>query len=92
ECSIDPINHPKKVVDDKDLEHCTSIPQVADLCLDRLKKTEVRFISTQRDQDAQLLRKNKNDLRRMTQSEARHTQLLELPAPASSSASLGSSR
>mmetsp|Transcript_15045 Transcript_15045/g.28252 ORF Transcript_15045/g.28252 Transcript_15045/m.28252 type:complete len:544 (+) Transcript_15045:14-1645(+) len=90
ECSIDPINYPKKVIAQKDLDDCTSIPEVADLCLDRLKKTEVRFISTQRDQDAQLLRQKKNDFRRMTQTE-RPTRLLELPAPASSSASLGQS-
>ncbi|CAL1129002.1 unnamed protein product [Cladocopium goreaui] len=87
ECSIDPINYPKKVIAQKDLEDCTSISEVADLCLDRLKKTEVRFISTQRDQDAQLLRKNKNEYRRMTQTE-RASRLLELPAPSVSSQSL----
>ncbi|CAJ1407941.1 unnamed protein product [Effrenium voratum] len=87
ECSIDPINYPKKVIAPKDLEDCSSIGEVADLCLDRLKKTEVRFISTQRDQDAQLLRKNKNEYRRMTQAE-RHSRLLELPAPAASSSNL----
>eukprot|EP00434_Breviolum_minutum_P029931 symbB.v1.2.026465.t1/scaffold2648.1/size74058/6 len=87
ECSIDPINYPKKVIGQKDLEDCTTISEVADLCLDRLKKTEVRFISTQRDQDAQLLRKNKNEYRRMTQTE-RASRLLELPAPSVSSASL----
>ncbi|CAK9054922.1 UBA domain-containing protein [Durusdinium trenchii] len=90
ECSIDPIHYPKKVINEKDLDDCSSIGEVADLCLDRLKKTEVRFISTQRDQDAQLLRKNKNEFRRMTEKE-RASRLLELPAPSTSSRSVGQS-
>ncbi|CAK9079005.1 unnamed protein product [Durusdinium trenchii] len=69
ECSIDPIHYPKKVINEKEPGSDLSRCQVADLCLDRLKKTEVRFISTQRDQDAQLLRKNKNEFRRMTEKE-----------------------
>lgn len=66
ECSIDPIQCPKRVVTAEELNRCTSIAEVADLCLERLRMTEVRFISIQRDQDAQMLRKNRNELTRLT--------------------------
>lgn len=66
ECSIDPINCPKRVVNMEELDKCTSIDEVAELCLQRLRVTEVRFISIQRDQDAQMLRKNRNDFKRLT--------------------------
>eukprot|EP00927_Polykrikos_kofoidii_P077119 TRINITY_DN740_c0_g1_i1.p1 TRINITY_DN740_c0_g1~~TRINITY_DN740_c0_g1_i1.p1 ORF type:complete len:543 (-),score=82.62 TRINITY_DN740_c0_g1_i1:187-1815(-) len=66
ECSIDPIQAPKKVVSKEDLNRCTNIPEICDLCLEKLRVTEVRFLSMQRDHDAQMLRKNQNDLRRIT--------------------------
>lgn len=66
ECSIDPINCPKRVVTEEELNRCTSIVDVTDLCLERLRVTEVRFISIQRDQDAQMLRKNRNEFRRLS--------------------------
>lgn len=61
ECSIDPVNRPKKVVEEEEMNRCTSIGEVADLVLERLRLTEVRFISMQRDQDQQMLRKTKSD-------------------------------
>jgi len=80
ECSIDPVKCPKQVVTKEELNRCTNIAEIADLCLERLRVTEVRFISIQRDQDAQLLRKNRNDFRRLTvQPEAGR---LALPAAA----------
>lgn len=66
ECSIDPIQCPKRVVVEEELNRCTTIAEVAELTLERLRVTEVRFISIQRDQDAQMLRKNKTEFRRLT--------------------------
>jgi len=66
ECSIDPIQCPKRVVVEEELNRCSTIAEVAELTLDRLRVTEVRFISIQRDQDAQMLRKNRTEFRRLT--------------------------
>eukprot|EP00927_Polykrikos_kofoidii_P034363 TRINITY_DN29168_c0_g1_i1.p1 TRINITY_DN29168_c0_g1~~TRINITY_DN29168_c0_g1_i1.p1 ORF type:complete len:600 (-),score=114.14 TRINITY_DN29168_c0_g1_i1:489-2288(-) len=55
ECSIDPINHPKMLVEREDLAKCTTIGQVVAIVLERLKSTHVRFISSHRDQDARML-------------------------------------
>lgn len=66
ECSIDPIKCPKRVVMEEELNRCQTIAEVAELTLDRLRVTEVRFISIQRDQDAQMLRKNRTEFRRLT--------------------------
>mmetsp|Transcript_69551 Transcript_69551/g.148764 ORF Transcript_69551/g.148764 Transcript_69551/m.148764 type:complete len:562 (-) Transcript_69551:53-1738(-) len=66
ECSIDPIVCPKRVVTVEELNRCTDVVEVANLCLERLRTTEVRFISMQRDQDVQMVRKNRNELRRLT--------------------------
>lgn len=82
ECSIDPVNRPKHVVTKEELNRCTNLAEVADLCLERLKVTEVRFISQQRDQDAQFLRRNRNEIRRYSNEDAR----LALPAPATAPA------
>lgn len=56
ECSVDPIHRPKRVVTDAELYRCRNIGQVASLTLERLKATEVRFISSQRDKDAKELK------------------------------------
>lgn len=66
ECSIDPIQNPKRVLQPDELNRCTSITEVCELCLERLKVTEVRFISIQRDQDQRTLRKNKDELSRLS--------------------------
>lgn len=66
ECSIDPIQCPKRVVTLEELNRCMSIGEVCDLTLERLRVTEVRFISIQRDQDAQMIRKTRNEFRRLT--------------------------
>jgi len=87
ECSIDPISCPKRVVTSEELTRCTSIVEVCDLCLERLRVTEVRFISVQRDQDAQILRNNRNEFRRLTDGTAiRGSGQLALANGASSSA------
>jgi len=70
ECSIDPIHCPKRVVTPEELDRCGTIGEVADLTLERLRVTEVRFISIQRDQDARMLRKNKHEIRRLTADRA----------------------
>eukprot|EP00440_Ansanella_granifera_P050831 gb/GFBE01055091.1/.p1 GENE.gb/GFBE01055091.1/~~gb/GFBE01055091.1/.p1 ORF type:complete len:536 (+),score=158.55 gb/GFBE01055091.1/:1-1608(+) len=90
ECSIDPVNCPKRVVTADELKRCTSIVEVADLCLERLRITEVRFISIQRDQDAQLIRKNKHEYRRITDHSVRASAVLALPAPSASSSAAAS--
>eukprot|EP00419_Tripos_fusus_P026777 CAMPEP_0172724842 /NCGR_PEP_ID=MMETSP1074-20121228/86967_1 /TAXON_ID=2916 /ORGANISM="Ceratium fusus, Strain PA161109" /LENGTH=546 /DNA_ID=CAMNT_0013551437 /DNA_START=99 /DNA_END=1739 /DNA_ORIENTATION=+ len=66
ECSIDPIQCPKRVITSEELNRCTSISEVADMCLDRLRVTEVRFISIQRDQDQQMLRRERKEFTRLT--------------------------
>jgi hypothetical protein len=71
ECSIDPIHFPKQVVTQEELLRCTTITEVCDLCLERLRVTEVRFITVQRDEDMKLLKKNQNELRRITTAAAK---------------------
>jgi len=66
ECSIDPVLAPKRVLTGEELNRCTSVSEIVDLCLDRLRVTEVRFISIQRDQDAQMLRRNQREFSRLT--------------------------
>lgn len=66
ECSIDPINHPKSVLTSEELERCCSIAEVAEVCEERLRATEVRFISIQREQDAKMIHRSQGTLRRMT--------------------------
>jgi len=66
ECSIDPIRCPKRVVTVEELQRCMTISEVCDLTLERLRVTEVKFISIQRDQDAQSLKKHRNEFKRMT--------------------------
>eukprot|EP00931_Biecheleriopsis_adriatica_P096733 TRINITY_DN7041_c0_g1_i3.p1 TRINITY_DN7041_c0_g1~~TRINITY_DN7041_c0_g1_i3.p1 ORF type:complete len:554 (-),score=125.63 TRINITY_DN7041_c0_g1_i3:56-1717(-) len=88
ECSIDPIQCPKIVVKVEEIERCTEVAEVADLCLERLRHTEVRFISVQRDQDSLLIQKKKQEFKRLTNHDIRVSQVLQrltLPAPASSS-------
>lgn len=82
ECSIDPVVAPKLVVDREDLEECKSVAEVAELCLNRLRLTEVRFISAQRDQDWQVLRASRHELKRWTVSPQRgSSRMLALVQP-----------
>jgi len=64
ECSIDPVGRPTEVVDPEELENQTTIVEVADLCLERLRVTEVRFISAQRDKDKNMIDHNQRDFKR----------------------------
>lgn len=66
ECSIDPVNNPTEVVTAEELESCVSIVEVADKCLDRLRITEVRFISGQREKDKKELEGQQKVFRRHT--------------------------
>jgi len=66
ECSVDPIDRPKRVVSEEELSQCRSIAEVSSLTLERLKATEVRFISVQRDKDAKMLRGFRAQIRRIT--------------------------
>merc|ERR1712079_148952 len=54
------------VITSEELNRCTSVSEIVDLCLERLRVTEVRFISIQRDHDAQMLRRNRSDFTRLT--------------------------
>lgn len=55
ECSIDPLNRPLTIVKEQELENCNTIAEVAGLVGGRLKVTQVRFISRQRDMDKEEL-------------------------------------
>lgn len=55
ECSIDPISRPLHIVSSEDLDDCKSISEVAKLVEDRLRMTQVKFISSQRDKDKEEL-------------------------------------
>jgi hypothetical protein len=59
ECSIDPVEHPKLVVsqDDERYQALGTIPEICDYILERLKVTEVRFVSVQREKDTAILKK-----------------------------------
>lgn len=66
ECSIDPINHPRVIVKEEEMMRCCDVNEIADLCLNRLKVTEVKFISNQRNQDERLMQKNRSTFKRIT--------------------------
>lgn len=55
ECSVDPVAHPKVVVSDEELDRCTSIDELSKLVLERLKLTEVRFVTSQRQRDVKIV-------------------------------------
>lgn len=55
ECSIDPINCPKIMVSQEEMSRCTTIREITTLTLDRLKATQVKFVSTQRAQDEKMV-------------------------------------
>jgi hypothetical protein len=65
------------VIDQKTLDDCKSIGEVCDELLVRLRNTEVRFISIQRDQDAMLVKKSRNDFKRMTTIDPRQLKDVE---------------
>eukprot|EP00929_Paragymnodinium_shiwhaense_P072489 TRINITY_DN36795_c0_g1_i2.p1 TRINITY_DN36795_c0_g1~~TRINITY_DN36795_c0_g1_i2.p1 ORF type:complete len:597 (-),score=163.92 TRINITY_DN36795_c0_g1_i2:108-1898(-) len=77
ECSVDPQRKPKVVVTDIELRRCKSIGEAAALTIERLKAAEVRFISVQQTQDAQMLRGLRMQCKRMSVN----PQPLALPAP-----------
>jgi len=100
ECSIDPIQYPKRVATESELDRCSTIAEVADLALERLRVTEVRFISIQRDQDQQMLGRSRQTLQRLTVSagrsalglqnlEAGNSRTLISPLPAAAEARSG---
>jgi hypothetical protein len=78
ECSIDPVSKPKRVVTDEEIMDKKTLADVCDTVLERLRVTEVRFISAQRDQDAQMLRKQRNDFRRLSSTESAPTGILAI--------------
>jgi len=72
ECSIDPIQCPKRVVTNEELMRCLTIGEVCDLTLERLRVTTTMPINIQRDQDKQMISKTRNDMKRHTvQADAR---------------------
>jgi hypothetical protein len=78
ECSIDPTQNPKIVVTEEQLLQCSSIAEIADLCLERLRVTEVRFISMQREQDQKMISSNKTAFTRITAKIPKGTKKLAL--------------
>lgn len=81
ECSIDPVNHPRIVVSHQELMQCQSMTEMANLCLERLRATEVRFVSSQRDQDAKMIDKSKSNLKRLVvNQQANQMALMNEPA------------
>jgi hypothetical protein len=78
ECSIDPGQNPKIVVTEEQLMQCSSIAEIADLCLERLRVTEVRFISMQREQDQKMISSNKTAFHRITAKIPKGTKKLAL--------------
>eukprot|EP00427_Karlodinium_veneficum_P062608 CAMPEP_0169335586 /NCGR_PEP_ID=MMETSP1017-20121227/16407_1 /TAXON_ID=342587 /ORGANISM="Karlodinium micrum, Strain CCMP2283" /LENGTH=131 /DNA_ID=CAMNT_0009430955 /DNA_START=581 /DNA_END=973 /DNA_ORIENTATION=+ len=55
ECSVDPIGAPRRVVTDQELSNCQTVPELANLVTERLKGSEVRFISQQKENDTKML-------------------------------------
>eukprot|EP00930_Biecheleria_cincta_P001168 TRINITY_DN102334_c0_g1_i1.p1 TRINITY_DN102334_c0_g1~~TRINITY_DN102334_c0_g1_i1.p1 ORF type:complete len:518 (+),score=110.90 TRINITY_DN102334_c0_g1_i1:78-1556(+) len=87
ECSINPVTFPKIVVKKEEIESKQSIEQVADLLLQRLKRTEVKFITMQREQDQKILLQKKGEAKRLTQATGRD--LLALPNSAAARSPTG---
>ncbi|CAK0860958.1 unnamed protein product [Prorocentrum cordatum] len=84
ECSVDPIGHPKRVVSEEELAQCWTIGEIAGLTLERLKLTEVRFISARCDQDKKLLKGFRAQHRKLTVAELTPLQLKSLQGMATS--------
>lgn len=51
ECSVDPVSAPKLIVDDKELQSCTDLKEMCELIVDRLRKAEVKFYSSRKEDD-----------------------------------------
>jgi len=66
ECSMDPISKPNIVIRDEELEGCKTIGEVAHKIIEKLKITEVRFISSKQDEEKKLLRGCRAEHRRLT--------------------------
>lgn len=66
ECSIDPVNAPRLIASPLELESCASVPELAELCLHRLKAAEVRFISQRKEQDARMCDDTRGAFQKMT--------------------------
>lgn len=67
ECSIDPVANPKSVVTPEELEGLSSIADIAVFVSDRLTTTEVKFITEQRKNDNDDLKRDKENLANMNQ-------------------------
>lgn len=73
ECSVDPLSHPKLIVDSEELDCCKSVTAVVRLVSARLRNSEVKFITSQRAADDQMLeeqRKQKMLIKRRHSSNA----------------------
>mmetsp|Transcript_3681 Transcript_3681/g.7999 ORF Transcript_3681/g.7999 Transcript_3681/m.7999 type:complete len:632 (+) Transcript_3681:1-1896(+) len=67
ECTIAPVTGPLCVVAPDDLSQCKSVGEVASLLSERLVKTEVKFITRQREQDLEELSAAERAWRTMSQ-------------------------
>lgn len=68
ECSIDPVSMPRVIIDKEELDRCVSVQEIADLTLERLRVTEVKFLSAKRDDDKQRLAKRTGTVQRLKQN------------------------
>lgn len=55
ECSVDPINAPRQVVSDEELNRCATVSELCHLCAERLTSAEVKFYTRQQVEDAQTI-------------------------------------
>lgn len=76
ECSVDPIGSPKRVLGDDELSRCCSIGELCTLLISRLKVAEVRFISSQKEQDTKILEGLYVGTRRLTMTEMPNLEIL----------------
>lgn len=74
ECSVDPVNAPKLVVSEADLEKCRTVEDIAKLVIERLRNTEVKFISDRRAEDQKAIQGLRKHHKRLSG-------VLQLPGP-----------
>lgn len=66
ECSIDPIYSPTIVASSEELRNLKTIEKISELVLERLRLTEVKFVSVKRDDDKNRLNKTRLSIAALT--------------------------
>jgi len=75
ECSIDPISKPLRIVTEIEVRSCDSVDAVASLVGEKLQRTEVQFITTQREKAREQLTATQRTWKTLTSV---HKKVLEL--------------